>query len=464
MLPRASEIAHCPSERRRANTWPMLAERFRAVRSFTSGLGAPLRDEDCVVQSMPDASPTKWHLAHTSWFFETFVLSRAVPGYRVFSDAYGFLFNSYYDAVGARHPRPERGLLTRPTLEEVRRYREHVDSAMLALLTREGGPARQIEPGVDVAFATRLGLEHEQQHQELLLTDILHAFSCNPLRPAYRAEIGSGPSDGAGDEDRRADDAATSRPQRWKQWDEGLFDIGHDASEPSFAFDNEGPRHRVFLQAFSLATRLVTNGEFLAFIADGGYDKPELWLSDGWSEARARGWNAPLYWGTTESGERTQFGLNGVRPLDLHAPVCHVSFYEADAFARWAGARLATEAEWEVAAQSVPLGGNFVESGALCPLALEQRHTSHETAPDHGPYQMFGDVWEWTQSPYVGYPGYRPWTGALGEYNGKFMCNQLVLRGGSCVTSTSHIRASYRNFFPPSARWQFSGIRLARST
>jgi ergothioneine biosynthesis protein EgtB len=442
----------------------MLAERFRAVRSFTTALAEPLREEDCVVQSMPDASPTKWHLAHTSWFFETFVLSRVVPDYRVFSDAYGFLFNSYYDAVGARHPRPQRGLLTRPTLEEVRRYREHVDQAMLALLSSPDGPARAIEPGVDVAFATRLGLEHEQQHQELLLTDILHAFSCNPLRPAYRARALSGgdeddsPSSGDGHAHEK------SPPLRWKQWDEGLYEIGHDANDPSFAFDNEGPRHRVFLQSFSLASRLVTNGEYLEFIADGGYRKPDLWLADGWNEAQARGWSAPLYWEQDSERDWREFGLHGVRALDLRAPVRHLCFYEADAYARWAGARLATEAEWEVAAQSVALGGNFVESGALEPRALPLNHIGHETEPDHGPYQMFGDVWEWTQSPYVGYPGYRPWTGVLGEYNGKFMCNQLVLRGGSCVTSTSHIRASYRNFFPPSSRWQFAGIRLARST
>jgi ergothioneine biosynthesis protein EgtB len=460
----------------------MLAERFRAVRSFTTALAEPLRDEDCVVQSMPDASPTKWHLAHTSWFFETFVLSRVVPGYRVFSDAYGFLFNSYYDAVGARHPRPARGLLTRPTRGEVLRYREHVDQAMLALLSRPEGLARTIEPGVDVAFATRLGLEHEQQHQELLLTDILHAFSCNPLRPAYRARAAresdddrssAAPSAPAGVEGAAAGVATSpalgdarekSPPLRWKQWDEGLYEIGHDANEPSFAFDNEGPRHRVFLQSFSLASRLVTNGEYLEFIADGGYRKPELWLSDGFSEVRAQHWTGPLYWDHASDGALTEFGLNGVHPLDLRAPVRHVSFYEADAFARWAGARLATEAEWEVAAQGVALGGNFVESGALEPAGLVSHHMGRETEPDHGPYQMFGDVWEWTQSPYVGYPGYRPWTGVLGEYNGKFMCNQLVLRGGSCVTSTSHIRASYRNFFPPSARWQFSGIRLARST
>lgn len=456
-----------------ANKSLMLAERFRAVRSFTTALAEPLRDEDCVVQSMPDASPTKWHLAHTTWFFETFVLARAVPRYRVFHDAYGFLFNSYYDAVGERHPRPERGLLTRPTLDEVRRYREHVDLAMTDLLSSAEGLARVIQPGVDVAFATRLGLEHEQQHQELLLTDILHAFSCNPLRPAYRGE----PAPVSGDEGARSRALAGGAPAagsaldlRWIAFDEGLRSVGRDRDDPTFAFDNERPRHRVFLDRFSLASRLVTNTEYLDFIADGGYTKPELWLSDGWNEMRARGWTAPLYWEHSEnesegtSTHRSQFSLRGVHPLDPHAPVCHVSFYEADAYARWAGARLATEAEWEVAAESVHLAGNFVESGHLEPVAFRRPNIDRETDRGAGPYQMFGDVWEWTQSPYVGYPGFRPWTGALGEYNGKFMCNQMVLRGGSCVTSTSHIRTSYRNFFPPHARWQFSGIRLARST
>jgi ergothioneine biosynthesis protein EgtB len=455
----------------------MLAERFRAVRSFTTTLAAPLSEEDCVVQSMPDASPVKWHLAHTTWFFETFVLARAVPDYRRYSDAYGFLFNSYYDAVGARHPRPQRGLLTRPSLGDVRNYREHVDTAMLDLLARPDMLAREIEPGVDLAFIARLGLEHEQQHQELLLTDLLHAFSCNPLRPAYRDDRLSLRSVDR-EPPARHDSAAArekSPPPRYKQWSEGVYEIGHDVSSAGFSFDNEGPRHRVFLDDFALATRLVTNGEYLEFIADGGYAKPELWLSDGFAEARSQRWKAPLYWEENEADSPriadqiaspngwTQFGLRGVRALDLHAPVTHVSFYEADAFARWAGARLATEAEWELAAQSVSLSGNFVESGRLEPSPLEGGKINRETEPDDGPYQMFGDVWEWTQSPYVGYPGFRPWTGALGEYNGKFMCNQVVLRGGSCVTSATHIRASYRNFFPPNARWQFSGIRLARS-
>jgi ergothioneine biosynthesis protein EgtB len=438
----------------------MLAERFLAVRSFTAELAAPLCDEDCVVQSMPDASPTKWHMAHTTWFFETFVLARAVPGYRVFHDAYGFLFNSYYDAMGDRHPRPERGLLTRPSLAEVRRYREHVDGAMAELLAAPEALTRAADAGFDVAFAVRLGIEHEQQHQELLLTDILHAFSRNPLRPAYRGEPSPRPSPGR----------VSAPALRWKRFDEGLHAIGHDETSSGFAFDNECPRHRVFLDGFSLADRLVTNAEYSAFVADGGYTTPELWLADGWNEVRAHRWTAPLYWLEIDEknpdrvGERAQFGLRGVCSLDPSAPVCHLSFYEADAFARWAGARLPTEAEWEVAAQSVRPSGNFVESGRLEPLAAHGGAGSRETDPDDGPYQMFGDVWEWTQSPYVGYPGFRPWPGAIGEYNGKFMCNQLVLRGGSCVTSTSHIRASYRNFFPPSARWQFSGIRLARST
>jgi len=441
----------------------MLAERYRAVRSFTTTLAAPLRDEDCVVQSMPDASPTKWHLAHTTWFFETFVLARAIPSYRAFHDGYGFLFNSYYDAVGSRHPRPERGLLTRPSLDEIRAYREHVDTKMSELMASSAG-ARPRTPGFDIAFATRLGLEHEQQHQELLLTDILHAFSRNPLRPAYRE---TGAVIAVPDADPLRVDPVTLR---WKRYEGGLHEIGHDEAD-GFSFDNERPRHRVFLDAFSLANRLVTNAEYLAFIADGGYARPELWLADGFAEVQMQRWSAPLYWernrdenGQPPTARFSQFGLLGVEPLDPHAPVCHVSFYEADAYARWAGARLPSEAEWELAAQGARPAGNFVESGHLAPIALRHSGALRETEWSEEPYQLFGDVWEWTQSPYVGYPGFQPWTGAIGEYNGKFMCNQLVLRGGSCVTSTNHIRASYRNFFPPSARWQFSGIRLARST
>jgi ergothioneine biosynthesis protein EgtB len=463
-----------------ANTVHMLAARYHAVRSFTMTLAAPLRDEDCVVQSMPDASPTKWHLAHTTWFFERFVLTRAVRGYRPFREGYDFLFNSYYDAVGSRHPRPERGLLTRPTLDEIRQYRDHVDARMTELL--EHPVSGSHTPDFDVAAVTRLGLEHEQQHQELLLTDILHAFSRNPLLPAYRAETFSSSVDAplSANRDARSDGGESgvepmrseSLPLRWRRYEEGLNTIGHDEAD-GFSFDNERPRHRVFLHAFSLSSRLVTNAEYLAFIADRGYERPELWLSDGFHEMRGQGWSAPLYWSKMPDGPRdepaaperfSQFGLRGVQPFDPHAPVCHVSFYEADAYARWAGARLPTEAEWEVAAQGARPAGNFAESGHFSPIALPRASAFRETEPTDGPYQMFGDVWEWTQSPYVGYPGFQPWAGALGEYNGKFMCNQLVLRGGSCVTSTSHIRASYRNFFPPSARWQFSGIRLARST
>jgi ergothioneine biosynthesis protein EgtB len=420
----------------------MLAEQYRAVRSLTTALAAPLSEEDSVVQSMPDASPTKWHLAHTTWFFENFVLSRAEPGYRPFHPQYAFLFNSYYDAVGSRHPRPERGLLTRPRLAEVRQYREHVDEAMLELLARSNGDRL-----AELVFIVTLGLHHEQQHQELLLTDIQHAFSRNPTHPAYRAPPQVPNVNGS------------ATPLTWKGFPQGLYPIGHRRESESFAFDNEAPRHRVFFEAFSLGSRLVTNAEYAEFRLDGGYARPELWLSDGWAAARAGDWRAPLYWeASASSGEVTlqAFTLYGLRPIDPHAPVCHVSYYEADAYARWAGARLATEAEWEIVAEKIPVSGNLVEQGRLEPVACV--HPSH----DELPAQMFGDVWEWTQSPYVAYPGFVPFTGDLGEYNGKFMCNQMVLRGGSCLTSQSHIRATYRNFFPPDARWQSTGIRLAR--
>ena len=407
-----------------------LAARYAEIRRLTEALCAPLAVEDYVIQSMPDASPAKWHLAHTSWFFETFVLAPAVPGYRAFHPRYAFLFNSYYNSVGARSPRPERGLLSRPTVTEVYDYRRHVDDEMLRLLTRplEGGRPSAL-PVVE------LGLNHEQQHQELLLTDIKHAFSRNPLGPVYR-ECGG-------------DRSGEVPPLRWLEHPAGLRRVGHDGA--GFAFDNEGPRHRVFLEGFRLASRLVTNREYLAFLDDGGYDRPEFWLSDGWNARCARDWAVPLYW-EKQGGGWAVMTLAGVRALNEDEPVCHVSYYEADAFARWAGARLPTEAEWEAAAADVPADGNFLESGRLHP------------APPAGPgapAQLFGDVWEWTRSPYVPYPGYRPAGGALGEYNGKFMCNQLVLRGGSCATPRSHIRRTYRNFFPPEARWQFSGIRLA---
>jgi len=406
------------------------ADRYHAVRAATAALCAPLSPEDCQVQSMDDASPAKWHLAHTTWFFETFVLAPALPHHREFHPAFRVLFNSYYQAVGRQHPRPRRGLLVRPTLTEVQEYRAAVDAAMDGVL----GCGRDLGA---LAAVVELGLHHEQQHQELILTDVKHLFASTPLRPAYRP-------------DTERESTTAPLPAGWIDFAEGLRWLGHQGD--GFAFDNESPRHRSFVDAFALATRLVTNGEYLEFVRDGGYARPELWLSDAWATITTEAWTAPLYW-EDRDGVWHEMTLAGCRPLRADEPVCHVSYYEADAYARWAGARLPTEAEWEVAAAGLPTAGNFVDSGRLHP------------APAPGapaPAQMFGDVWEWTQSPYVPYPGYRPAAGALGEYNGKFMCNQLVLRGGSCFTPQAHIRATYRNFFPPTARWQCTGIRLAR--
>jgi ergothioneine biosynthesis protein EgtB len=414
-----------------------LAARYRCVRDATERLAAPLAPEDCAAQSMPDASPVKWHLAHTSWFFETFVLEEALPRYRPFAAEYRVLFNSYYNAVGAQHPRPERGLLTRPPLEEVLAYRAHVDRHLVAWL--EAGRA-----AADRIAVVELGLQHEQQHQELILTDVKHLLSRNPLRPAYRA---GGPAPERASSPRPAPALGFHRFEAGPRW------IGTDG--PGFHFDNEGPRHRQLVPAFELAARPVSQGEFAAFVEAGGYGDPAWWLSDGWATARAEGWAAPLYWERRDGGWWV-FTLDGPRPLEDDAPVCHISFYEADAYARWAGARLPTELEWEVAAAGAPVDGNFVETGRLHPQPLGPAEGGG------GPARLFGDVWEWTASPYVAYPGYRPATGALGEYNGKFMCNQIVLRGGSCVTPRDHVRATYRNFFPASARWQFSGLRLAR--
>ncbi len=420
----------------------MLAERYSAVRSVTTALTAPLSEEDCVVQSMPDASPAKWHLAHTTWFFETFVLARANPSYRPYHPQFAFLFNSYYEAVGERHPRAERGLLTRPRLSEVRRYREHVDGRMNDLLAHDS-------PRKELTDAVTLGLHHEQQHQELILTDIQHAFSKNPMRHAYR-DPGKAPRRGG----------AMAPSLGWVTFPEGLTSVGHEAASSTFAFDNEQPRHRVFVEAFSLGNRLVTNSDYLEFMLDRGYARPELWLSDGWAACVANRWDAPFYWEDPRrtQGQRNVFTLRGVHPLDPAAPVCHVSYYEADAYARWAGARLPTESEWEIAAEKVPCAGNLAEEDRLEPVACGP------LSPEDPPAQLFGDVWEWTQSPYTPYPGCVPCAGEFGEYNGKFMCNQMVLRGGSCATTRTHVRATYRNFFPPEARWQFSGIRLARST
>jgi ergothioneine biosynthesis protein EgtB len=415
------------------DTAASLLSRYRGVRAAVESACAPLTPEDLVAQSMPDASPAKWHLAHTSWFYETFILSDPALGpCEPFDPAFGYLFNSYYEAVGPRHPRPQRGLLTRPTAAEVYRYRAHVDAAMGERLPRLGpDDHRRLAPLIE------LGINHEQQHLELILTDVKHLFAQNPLRPIYR-DLPPVPH----------------RPApslHWHEFDEGVYRIGH--AGPGFAFDNEGPAHRVFLEPFELASRPVTCGEYQAFLDDGGYDRPELWLSDGWHARQTHGWEAPLYW---ERHGRCWhlFTLGGMRPLAEAEPVAHVSFYEADAYARWASARLATEAEWEVACDDAVPAGNLFEGSRY-----------HPSPADGGPglRQMFGDVWEWTQSPYVPYPGYRPAAGALGEYNGKFMCNQMVLRGGSCVTPRSHLRPSYRNFFPPEARWQFTGLRLART-
>jgi ergothioneine biosynthesis protein EgtB len=401
-------------------------ERYLRVRAATLALCAALQPEDTVVQSMPDASPAKWHLAHTTWFFEQFLLARQ-PGYAPLHPRWQYLFNSYYQSVGPMHARAQRGLLSRPTLAEVLDYRARVDERMEALIRRGQG---------DTEGLLELGLNHEQQHQELLLTDIKHLFWINPLRPVFRERAGA--------------PAPTSPvPLRFLRGSEGIARIGHDGE--GFAFDNESPRHRVLLHAHALANRAITNAEYRAFIEDGGYRTPTLWLSDGWDAVQREGWSRPLYWNEDLESE---FTLAGALPLDPHAPVCHVGFFEADAFARWAGARLPLESEWECAAQGVPVEGHFADARLLHP------------APARGDaealLQMFGDVWEWTSSPYVAYPGFKPAAGAIGEYNGKFMCGQWVLRGGSCATPAGHVRASYRNFFHPEARWQFSGIRLAK--
>jgi ergothioneine biosynthesis protein EgtB len=411
-----------------------LLDRFRQVRAATEAVCAPLSPEDAVVQSMPEASPAKWHLAHTSWFFETFLLTDPKIGCPPFDPAFGYLFNSYYEAVGPRHPRPRRGLLTRPTLGEVYGYRSHVDVAVEERLQRLGEEDRhRLFPVLE------LGLNHEQQHLELILTDIKHAFAQNPLRPVYREE----PVPAA---------AGEIPPASWTTFPAGVYSIGHAGA--GFAFDNETPRHRVFLEKFEVASRPVTCGEFLTFVDDGGYARPELWLSDGWHTHQAHVWESPSYWERHTTCWR-QFTLGGTREVNPAEPVCHVSFYEADAFARWAGARLPTEAEWEVAAPEI--------LAAADPFAPARLHPAPLTADCHSHPTAAGAVWEWTQSAYAAYPGYRPAAGALGEYNGKFMCNQLVLRGGSCLTPRSHLRFTYRNFFPPETRWQFTGLRLARS-
>jgi ergothioneine biosynthesis protein EgtB len=409
-----------------------LAERYVAVRETTEALAAPLSPEDQTVQSMPDVSPTKWHRAHTSWFFETFLLP-GLAGYEPYHPSYGFIFNSYYEAVGARHPRAERGLLSRPGVAEVAEYRQAVDKAMAEYLD---APPDQV--ALDLV---ELGLHHEQQHQELLLMDIKHVLSRNPLDPAYAHRAPGRPVGEPG-------------PCGWLAHEGGPVEVGHAGG--GFAFDNEGPRHPALLTPFALADRPVTCGEWLAFMADDGYHRPELWLSDGWAQVTAEGREAPLYWAPADGGtpgpavaDWSVFTLTGRRPVDRAEPVVHVSYYEADAFAHWTGARLPTETEWEAVAADRPVTGTL--GGALHPRPT----AAGETA-------LFGDVWEWTSSAYCPYPGYRAPAGAVGEYNGKFMVNQYVLRGGCCATPEGHVRATYRNFFPAGSRWAFSGLRLAR--
>ena len=405
-----------------------LATRYRAARHVTEQLAAPLSAEDACAQSMPDASPAKWHLAHTTWFFETVVVEALEPGYVSSFDGYRVLFNSYYQGIGRQHARPARGLLTRPALSDVLDYRHAIDEQILQHLQQPLSPA--------MLGLVELGIHHEQQHQELVLMDIKHLFAQNPLLPAYHGPVAA-PRRRAG-------------PQGWHRLAGGLVDTGNHGDD-GFVFDNERPRHRCFLEPYELAERPVTNAEFAAFIADGGYRQPLLWLADGWATVQREDWTCPAYWLPDGNGYDA-FTLAGRQPLDGDAPVCHVSFYEADAYARWAGARLPTEQEWEYAAAGMEVSGNFLESGRLEPAGSAAA----------GLRQMFGDVWEWTASAYAPYPGFRPFAGAVAEYNGKFMANQLVLRGGCCASPRNHLRASYRNFFYPHQRWQFAGLRLAR--
>jgi ergothioneine biosynthesis protein EgtB len=399
--------------------------RYNAVRKHTLALAEPLSDEDCGAQSMPDASPIKWHLAHTTWFFETFILERMERDFAPFHPAFRILFNSYYNGIGEKHPRAQRGLLTRPGMAQVRAYRADVDARIARLASSA--------PSAELDMLLTLGMQHEQQHQELMLTDVKHLLAQSLLRPAYM-EIAL-PA------------AARTAPQAWIAFDGGLTDIGHDGQ--GFSFDNELPRHKEYVAPFALAARLVTNGEYLDFINAGGYANAALWLAEGWDWVRTQNLRAPIYWFQDEQGAWQEFTLHGPQPLDLNRPVTHVSLFEADAYAHWAGARLPTEAEWEYAAAQAPL-----ETGSL--------HPAGAAASGDGLRQMYGHCWQWTSSSYAPYPGFAAAEGALGEYNGKFMLNQYVLRGSSCATPDGHARRSYRNFFPAGARWQFTGIRLAR--
>lgn len=421
--------------RRERESWPSqneltqrewLLKLFFEVRSASMNLCSNLEIEDFGLQAVKETSPPKWHLAHTTWFFETFILNTVEPDYQEYHPHFKYLFNSYYDAVGEQFARPMRGLLTRPTVNEVMAYRELVDEAIAALVNSCSSGDWLV-----IAKLLELGCNHEEQHQELLLTDLKYGFSLNPLKPAYQKNIA---------------EECKAAPEKWLSFPGGLHSLGHTGS--GFSFDNERPLHQVYVAPYKLASRLVTNGEFLEFIEAGGYEKPEYWLSDGFAHVKSNGWKNPLYWSYRE-GSWHEFTLSGEKPLNEHEPVSHLSFYEAEAYARFRGKRLPTEAEWELAVEGQPVEGNLRETGALHPRATK------------GSNQFFGDVWEWTSSSYSPYPGYKPEPGAVGEYNGKFMANQMVLRGGSCVTPAGHIRATYRNFFYPPDRWQFTGLRLA---
>lgn len=407
-----------------------LVERFKMVRARSVSLCTPLEVEDYCIQAMFDVSPPKWHLAHVTWFFETFILVPFDKKYRIFQREFAHLFNSYYETAGAFFPRQKRGMLSRPTVAEVYRYRSHVDTAVLELL--ENPPEQH---AVDILERVRLGIEHEIQHQELLLMDTLYNFSINPLQPVYHSIQIPTPT-------------APVSDMGWQEFAGGIVEIGHAGKE--FSYDNERPRHQTLLQDFRMGTRLLTNAEYLSFIADGGYQRAELWLSDAWSTISVQHWQAPLYW-IKEGSDWRHFDLTGAHELRMHEPVSHLSYYEADAYARWAGKRLPTEAEWEHAASMLPITGNFLDGGLYVPQPAQQP----------GLTQLYGDLWEWTQSAYLPYPGFRPLPGTLGEYNGKFMSDQMVLRGGCCITAQDHLRASYRNFFRAADRWMFSGLRLA---
>ncbi len=423
-------MASRPEAQASAGLAPTLSQRYSRIRARSESLCATLLPEDFVVQTMPDVSPTKWHLAHITWFFERFVVMAHQPDYTPFNEAFDYLFNSYYHTAGSMHARPRRGLLTRPSVDEVYNYRHAVDEAMLRLIDQREGDA-------DFEFLVTLGLNHEQQHQELLLTDIKHVLSVNPLQVAMNPSLLAPP--------------AHEAPElQFMNFDGGIQSLGVNAGA-KFCFDNETPQHRVLVEPFALANRLVTNAEYRAFIEDGAYQYPALWLSDGWSKILEGELKGPLYWSDDNTLE---FTLAGSREIDENAPVTHLSYYEADAFARWCGARLLSEVEWELAANSAPVQGNLMEANYWQPVAAKA---------GTGIQQLFGDVWEWTSSAYAAYPGFTPLAGSLGEYNGKFMVSQQVVRGGSCVTADDHIRASYRSFFYPDARWQFLGLRLAKS-